>query len=288
MAGNWLAGIVACMLVLIVQHQAQAQSTIPFIGCPGSGISTPTEPPTGKPLKVNLPSNVTKNLSFYVGEATGILAPRGWRCAGFDYNDGRILLVYPNNAAINGPMIVDVYMGADGEQGARVTLAYICRYFSKLHYNNSQQNVCASGSSAESQGGGFQGFHHLLLVPLPKYTHDRLSYKNAYIMQYTTPAGTIGLGTSAVRDMVLYDKIIISGYTYVRPKVSSLNSIGFVAVGKMKKGQNLFDGLEIFSARLPESQASELSAILDFQEGCFLEGVESVCAASGVYPGNTD
>ena len=63
---------------------AHAQTSVPYIGCPGDGQTGPYAAAKGSPKPVDLPPAIADQLAWYEynGDAGhfGTLGPRGWNC----------------------------------------------------------------------------------------------------------------------------------------------------------------------------------------------------------------
>jgi hypothetical protein len=165
-------------------------ATVPFVGCTGGGVASPSTPPTGGPVQLNIPSNIASKLAFYGAENTGILAPRGWVCSRSDGIDFRSLAVYPSESAKSEQPIVEISsLGSDSVGNANVVAAYGCRYFPNSAYGN--MDGCRGNPASSEADDSYTRFYGALA----SYHTDRIQYINDFFLSYITPRDTPGLGT---------------------------------------------------------------------------------------------
>ena len=91
---------VACLLTFAAASLlANAQTSVPYIGCSGDGQTGPYAAAKGKPRRVSLPPAVADQLAWYEysGDAGhfGTLGPRGWNCFATIGSSGWTLYVAP-------------------------------------------------------------------------------------------------------------------------------------------------------------------------------------------------
>jgi len=64
--------------LLFAPASLNAQTTVPFVGCPSDGQLGPLAPPKGNPQYLNVPLKIAAELAYYKAEnSPGVLAPRG-------------------------------------------------------------------------------------------------------------------------------------------------------------------------------------------------------------------
>ena len=92
-----------------VSMSAYAQTSVPYVGCPGDGQTGPYRAAKGSPKPVTLPLEVANKLAWYEykGDAgeIGTLGPRGWNCFVTIGSDGETLYVAPE--AMNSAKILE-------------------------------------------------------------------------------------------------------------------------------------------------------------------------------------
>ena len=90
----------ACFLTFAAASLlANAQTSVPYIGCSGDGQTGPYAAAKGEPKRVKLPPAIADQLAWYEynGDAGhfGTLGPRGWNCFATIGSDGLTLYVAP-------------------------------------------------------------------------------------------------------------------------------------------------------------------------------------------------
>jgi len=82
--------------LLFAPASLNAQTTVPFVGCPSDGQIGPLNPPHGKPKHVILSPPIVAKLAYYKAEnGNGILAPLGWQCFSTYGSNGTTLFIAP-------------------------------------------------------------------------------------------------------------------------------------------------------------------------------------------------
>lgn len=156
---------------------------VPFAGCATSGQATTLEAPNGIATDVPVMADEAKDLAYYAtANGMAVLAPRGWHCTGLHGSGGRALYVTPQPLevvkGITGPAVVldDVSHENSGryeiaEILARLFPAY--RAFARPILEDIEQ-------------------------PMPRgpFQRDVLTYKSKTVVEFRTPARTVGMGTS--------------------------------------------------------------------------------------------
>ena len=182
---RWTMVLVALGVWGVPALPALASSTIPFVGCPGTDMEGPIDPPSGQPITVDMPAAAAAKLALYVGHGLGFLAPRGWKCGG-DWGSaiGSLWASPQTGDTDTGPVIVMMAGSAETEPGVSFVRRYCSQYF---------QKICSKSDflkSAQQQGSLIEGES---LVP--RFDTDTLNYTSDSQLQYRTPADHRGLGT---------------------------------------------------------------------------------------------
>jgi hypothetical protein len=170
-----------------------APVTVPFVGCPSDGQQGVIAPPRGKPVAVNLAPGVAAQLAFYKSRYDdGVLAPRGWHCANIEGSDGFDVMVSPEphrtsdflggkRWVLHGPAVL-VTGNYAGTSGRFAVANLVSRYFP-----------------------GHDAFVRARIAELPEfqkelrfgpYPADRLVARRGNLVEFITPPGATGLGTS--------------------------------------------------------------------------------------------
>jgi hypothetical protein len=159
-----LAGVILGLLLA-------ASTSVPFVGCPTEGMTGPEPAPQGEPRKVDLPEALAARLAWYQmldKGGPGVLAPRGWHCAGADGSTATILTVVPDAAALGrraaGPAVVrSITWG--GTSGRFPVAQMAARYFPEQ--KSFIRGVIAEGLEPASsfRSGPFPGDRVLRMEP---------------------------------------------------------------------------------------------------------------------------
>ena len=166
----------------------QAVRTVPYVGCKSSSfVEGPSEAPLGPPKEVRLPPGTAQRLAYYVSRIGAVLGPRGWYCFGYVGSAGTTFYVSPHPISpqgpdVSGPLIM--IEGRNGETSGRFEVAEVISRVFPEH-----QDFVASILAERTYPN--------LSFPSGSYPQDKLSYKSAEIVEYETPAQTVGLGTYA-------------------------------------------------------------------------------------------
>ena len=191
-----VCSLASFLVLAIASMLASAQTSVPYVGCPGDGQTGPYVAAKGSSKPVNLPLEVANKLAWYEykGDAgqIGTLGPRGWNCFVTIGSDGETLYVAPeamNSAKIlehknwkgfTGPAIQ--LSGSDGGTSGRFEVAQmVARVFPA--YRNYARKIIAEGFGPASD------------YPFGPFPSDRLSYKSKKLVEFTTPSHHKGLGT---------------------------------------------------------------------------------------------
>jgi hypothetical protein len=181
--------VVACMM-------AEAQTFVPYIGCPGDGQTGPYAAPKGSPRLVSLPPAIADQLAWYEynGEAghIGMLGPRGWKCFVTIGSNGETLYIAPekldsakllehkNWKGFTGPAIQ--FSGSDGGTSGRFEVAQIVAPVFLAHRDYARTIIK-------------EGFGPASDYPFGPFPSDHLTYKGNELVEFITPAHQKGLGT---------------------------------------------------------------------------------------------
>ncbi len=217
---------------------AQAAEQVPFVGCPGDGQMGPVAAPKGAPKAVAVDAAAARQLAFYQArDSFGVLAPKGWKCFYFYGSSGARLTVAPSGnlqnatgAPLTGPAVVAT-LDFGGTSGRFEVAKYSARLFPEV-----QQAFIASVIA--------EGIEPKENFPSGPYPADKMTYKNARLVEFETPANMDGLGTS--------DQL-------------QKNSLPIVGVATLKDSA---DGPDFFllTVRLPANQAALAPAIVSQAE----------------------
>ncbi len=175
---------------------AHAQSSVPYIGCPGDGQTGPYAAGKGSPKLVNLPPAIADQPAWYEynGDAGhfGTLGPRGWNCFVTIGSNGWTLYVAPelldsakllehtNWKGFRGPAIQ--LSGSDGGTSGRFEVAKVVARVFPAHRDYARSIIA-------------EGFGPASDYPFGPFPFDRLTYKGKDLVEFTTLAHRNGLGT---------------------------------------------------------------------------------------------
>lgn len=175
--------------VLLTPLAAAAAQTVPFVGCPSDGQQGPVVAPKGQPKAVAIDPATAKGLAWYQAKySAGALAPRGWKCFSFYGSSGVTLTIAPSgklddpSPPIAGPAVVlaDDIGGTSG----RFDLAKIAARVFAEPEKTFVASVIAEGIEPKEN------------FPSGPYPSDTLTYKTPTLVEFATPAGKDGLGTT--------------------------------------------------------------------------------------------
>jgi len=198
--GAILFALVACVQFSPPAHwidtaaSPQEQAEVPFVGCKSDGQAGSVDAPTGKSLLLPVTVKVAQRLAYYKAEqGIGVLAPRGWYCFGVYGSNGYALYVIPAEivpsnlsssrwSGFDGPVIE--LAGSNGDTSGRFSVARtIARVFPT--HRAFVEKVIAEGLEPASA------------FPSGPYPKDKLNYRSKEMVEYETPAGADGLGTTS-------------------------------------------------------------------------------------------
>jgi len=186
----------SCLFFAATRLSAHAQSSVPYIGCPGDGQTGPYIAAKGSPRPVNLPPAIADRLAWYEynGDAGrfGTLGPRGWNCFATIGSDGWTLCVAPeplksakllehrNWKGFRGSAIQ--ISCSDGGTSGRFEVAKVVARVFPAHRNYALSIIA-------------EGFGRASAYPFGPFPSDHLTYKGKDLVEFTTPAHRNGLGT---------------------------------------------------------------------------------------------
>jgi len=140
---------------------------VPVVGCPSEGQVGPLPAPEPATRDVALSPDIASQVSFYQAEMfPPLLAPRGWACSAAYGSDGSTMLIEPS-----------ANRGEPAEAGPLTGPA-----------------VFGSAWTGITSGREVVAELQTLIFAQP-HPEDRLVQRHSRFVEYTTPAGTIGLGT---------------------------------------------------------------------------------------------
>lgn len=175
---------------------ANAQTSVPYVGCPGDGQTGPYVAAKGSPKPVRLPPAVANQLAWYEynGDAGhfGTLGPRGWNCFATIGSNGWSLYIAPeplssakvlehkNWKGFTGPAIQ--FSGSEGGTSGRFEVAQVVARIFPAHRDYARSIIA-------------EGFGPASDYPFGPFPSDHLTYKGKELVEFTTPAQHKGLGT---------------------------------------------------------------------------------------------
>jgi hypothetical protein len=174
-----LAACIAC---------AQAQSTVPFVGCESDGQQGPQKAPSGTSRQLPISAESAGRLAFYIG-------PRGWYCLHAYGSGGGLLMVSP--VPIDAREVFSTRDDRIG--GPLIELA---------HYNGGTSGRMNVAGLIASVFPSRMAFAREVIEMFPfladtfhdgPYPSDHLTRKGDNVVEYETPAQAEGLGTYSKR-----------------------------------------------------------------------------------------
>jgi hypothetical protein len=169
------------------ENVAPALYSVPFVGCASSGQVEGLRAPKGTSKSVPVSPRDVEALAYYKSaDGIGLLAPRGWYCAGASGSSGFTLFLSPK------PIHHDPFSGSWGLEGPAIG---VDRFIS--------ENGSGRFSIAEIIMRVFPAHQAIATriwvgrgVPLPSgpYPKDTIKHIGKTIVEYRTPAQTEGLG----------------------------------------------------------------------------------------------
>jgi len=211
----------SCLIFVAATWLAHAQTSVPYIGCPGDGQTGPYVAAKGSPKPINLPPAIAAQLAWYEysGDAGhfGTLGPRSWNCFATIGSNGWTLYIAPemldsakllehrNWNGFKGPAIQ--LSGSDGGTSGRFEVAKVVARVFPAHHAYARSIIA-------------EGFGPASDYPFGPFPSDHLTYKGKDLVEFTTPAHRIGLGTMS---WLLPSDQPITGFTLltIGPKVDT-------------------------------------------------------------------
>lgn len=191
-----IRSILLATVVALVSVLAQAQISVPYIGCSGDGQTGPYAASKGSPKSVKLPNAIASQLAWYEynGDAGhfGTLGPRGWNCFATIGSNGWTLYIAPepldsakllqhkNWKGFSGPVIQ--LSESDGGTSGRFEVAKVVARVFPEHRDYARKIIA-------------EGFGPASDYPFGPFSSDHLTYKGSNLVEYVTPAHQNGLGT---------------------------------------------------------------------------------------------
>jgi hypothetical protein len=168
-----------------------AAATVPFVSCPSDGQTGP-QPAPRKPAKMpDVPAAAAGKLAYYSSAQLGVLAPRGWHCAGIYGSSGATLIVTPDirtptellsSLSLTGSA-VQLSLSYGSTSGRFAVAAVAARLFpSKKSFVD---RVVAEGIEPQSS------------FPSGPFPSDVLTRRSATDVEFQTPPNAAGIGTSS-------------------------------------------------------------------------------------------
>jgi hypothetical protein len=178
-----------CAAFTLAPFAGWAAQTVPFVGCPSDGQQGPVAAPKGQPKALDIEPAAAARLAWYQARyAAGALAPRGWKCFSLYGSSGTMLAIAPSgklddpSQPIAGPAVV--LTDDDGGTSGRFDVAKIAARVFADKEKAFVDSVIAEGVEPKEN------------FPAGPYPSDKLTYKTPTLVEFATPAGKDGLGTS--------------------------------------------------------------------------------------------
>lgn len=246
-------GIYGLLLAFVIGTVAKAESSVPYVGCPGTTMSGDSvDPPAGHDIRVDISSALAAQLAFYYGQGMYALAPRGWVCSSQSGNTSRELTIRPPKAdQATGP-IIDVSVWSADPAGWRVVDGYGGSYFPKIV---TSEIIKADLDRLGESKGQFL---------VPKFPNDKISYLNSDTLEYVTPPRMPGLGswtTGQSSDEDFSNR-------------SPLTTYGIIGLISSADGRFI----DVVVIRLPPALIGLRSVITDFSAHCRPWDRQAACA----------
>jgi hypothetical protein len=169
-------------------------TTVPFVGCASDGQVGPQPAPTGGAKSVTMDANAAAKLAYYVMEnGPGVLAPRGWSCAGIYGSDGATLVVAPQPMK-PADLMSQGWAGAGGD----AIQASVASGDTSGRFQVAQAVMrLFPGHQAFAQTVVDEGVEPASSFPAGPYPSDKMTTRSGELVEFATPANTIGFGTDA-------------------------------------------------------------------------------------------
>lgn len=174
--------------------QGTGQQSIPFVGCKSDGQVGPLASPKGNASEIALPAEIGNQLAYYKAEnGFGVLAPRGWHCFSTYGSNGSSLFVSPepiNQKELFNPewkgfsgAAIQVSLSVGDTSGRFAVARIIARLFPERM--DFVRDVISEGIEPSSS------------FPTGPYATDKLQRRGNNIVEFETPASTVGIGSQS-------------------------------------------------------------------------------------------
>jgi hypothetical protein len=172
---------------------ASVPISVPFVGCPADGQTGPQPAPSGQPITVALVPAMAGKLAYYSATNIGaVLAPAGWHCFAAYGSSGGGLYVAPGPITFNdvngsgwaagaGPSVEVSWVAGDTSGRFEVAQAIARLFPTQMAF---AQKVIAEDVEPASS------------FPKGPFLQDQLTRRGDDVVEYETPAGARGLGTT--------------------------------------------------------------------------------------------
>lgn len=187
---------------------APDRAAVPFVGCGLDGQLGFEPAPVAPPRPPPVLDAYSDQLAYYASEGMGVLAPRGWHCAEVYGSSGAVLVVTPEVIPQNdlskildikaGPIVrLDIWLADTSGRSA------VARITARMF--PSKQALVEEIEAFESDFG----LQAVSKYPVGPYAGDLINRRSDIDVEYTTPAGTTGIGTE---DALLPDSQPVTGF----------------------------------------------------------------------------
>ncbi len=183
---------IACIVVLFSSLTVSAWAAVPFVGCASDGQTGPVPAPRAIRRMPQVAGPAEIRLAFYaVDDSLGVLAPRNWHCIGLYGSNGRLLLVTPEamsadsllaQVPVPGPAVqLSVSLG---DTSGRFDVARVAARLFPSRRAFVQQVIAEDIEPAKT-------------FPMGPFPGDTITRRNDQVVEYDTPAGRTGMGTTS-------------------------------------------------------------------------------------------
>jgi hypothetical protein len=214
-------GSVTCWAIIFMSvvigcrpNGASAESStsdkVPFVGCAADGQMGPEAAPSAGIVTPAVPMPAAPRLAYYASKYFHLLAPRGWHCFALYGSSGTVLFVTPEQHGtdlfdwknkIRGP-VVELSYTLGGTSGRFQVAQTAARIF-----------PIAKSFIEDVINEGLEPKTDFVFGPYPA---DIIARRSQTVVEYFTPEGSDGLGTSDGR--IVKGDLPIHGITILRPQ----------------------------------------------------------------------
>jgi hypothetical protein len=188
-------GLPFIVALFAIASAAYADTKVPFVGCQADGGADPgtPPPPKGSPIAVAIDPAIAHRLAYYKADTgPGVLAPLGCYCHSWRGSPGNTLLVTPKalpsafgftaGSKLNGPAVYvrSLHAGTSGRFPVAIVAA---RLFPKIAHTFIERIKAEDIEPAND-------------FDVKSYPTDQLNYLSDRVVEFTTPAGQDGFGTT--------------------------------------------------------------------------------------------